>query len=76
MRPRSNVYTLRDWCYDPKRRAHRFRCQGCARVIDDHTDVVVERRGRSSHGYHADCFNGLAAEAALARDAERMAARS
>jgi hypothetical protein len=36
----------------------------------------VERRGRSSHGYHADCFNGLAAEAALARDAERMAARS
>jgi hypothetical protein len=72
MRQKPNVFTIRAWRFDPKRRAHRFRCQGCAKLIADGSDVVLEKRGRSSHGYHAECFTGLAAEAALARDDERL----
>ncbi len=60
-------FTITNWTHNPARRKHRFRCQTCARVIADGSDVVIERRGRSSHGYHAECFTGLNREAVEAR---------
>ena len=73
MRRQSNVFTISNYAFDPKRRKHRFRCQGCHKVIMDGGNVTLERRGGSSHGYHAECFTGLTAEAALLRNEEWLA---
>jgi hypothetical protein len=75
MKRAPTVFTVRAWVFDPKRRAHRFRCQGCAKIIQDGGDVVMERRGKSTHGYHAMCFTGLAAEAATLRSEEQRCRR-
>lgn len=63
-----------DWRHEPRKRRRRFRCQECQRLIGDGTRVVIERRGKSSHGYHAACFDAALAgprpsnaKAALAR---------
>jgi hypothetical protein len=70
MKPRATVIEITGWVHDPKRRGARFRCQGCAKLIADGSDIVIERRHAGAHGYHAGCFKGEAAEAALARQAE------
>lgn len=73
MLPRPNVITIRDWVHDPKRRKSRFRCQGCAKIIEDGAMLVIERRGKTSHGYHSDCFHASSAGAsARSRDYERL----
>jgi len=56
MKPLPRIFTITGWTHDPHRRKHRWRCQGCQRVIEDGSDVTVERRGRASHGYHSECF--------------------
>ena len=62
------IFEIKNWSHDPKRRKHRFRCMECDKIISDGTDVVIERRGKSSHGYHKQCFgSGLSSQAALAR---------
>lgn len=75
MKPRPNLFTVSNWTHDPKFRTSRFRCQTCACVIADGGDVVIERRGKSSHGYHAECFakGGPAATAARLREEARYA---
>lgn len=72
MKPRSNLITILGWVHNPKRRAHRFRCQGCARIIADGSDIIIERRGGSSHGYHQRCFTSMAGHAAALRDQEHL----
>ena len=64
--------TIANWSHNPARRKSRFRCQACAKLVADGTTLVIERRGKSSHGYHADCFDGASGQAAMAREAERM----
>jgi hypothetical protein len=73
MKLRSNIIAIENWSHDKARRKSRFRCNACSKLVADGSALVIERRGTSSHGYHAECFNGPAAEAALARDAERLA---
>lgn len=73
MKLRPNIFTIEGWQHNPARRKSRFRCQGCAKLVDDGSTLVIERRGKSSHGYHAECFHGAAADAALERQAERLA---
>lgn len=73
MKLRSNIITIKDWHFNPAKRSHRFRCQGCGKLVEDGSALVIERRGKTSHGYHADCFEGSSAgKAALVREAERQ----
>ena len=73
MLPRPNILTIRKWVHDPKRRKSRFRCQGCGKLVADGSTLMVERRGASSHGYHADCFyTSAAGQAALERDCDHL----
>lgn len=74
MTTNKTVIELTNWVHNPRLRKRRFRCQTCMRLIADGSDVVIERRPRGAHGYHADCFTGMNARAALARQAERVAA--
>ena len=63
------AFRITDWSHNPARRKHRFRCQVCDRIIGDGADVVIEKRGKSSHGYHTDCFKdgGIFRDAVVAR---------
>ena len=73
MRLRSNIITIPNWTFNAAKRKHRFRCQVCAKLVGDGSTLIIERRGKSSHGFHADCFDGsFEAVAALAREAERQ----
>lgn len=73
MQPRPNIFTINNWAFNPSKRSHRFRCQVCSRLIEDGSTLTVERRGKASHGYHAECFNSsLAGQAALARENDRQ----
>lgn len=74
MKLRPNIFTIANYRFDPKRRKHRFRCQACCKAVADGEALTVERRGKSSHGYHADCFEtSVAGAAAIAREVERLA---
>lgn len=64
------VIAIDGWVHNPKRRKARFRCQHCSCLIADGSDIVIERRPGGAHGYHAEHFTGLNAEAALARAAQ------
>ena len=50
------LFQIKNWQHNPRRRKHRFRCQQCSKIIEDGLDIVIERRGKSSHGYHVSCF--------------------
>jgi hypothetical protein len=72
MKRRSSIIRISDWVFNPSKRAHRFRCGTCRCIIQDHSNIVLEKWPRSSTGYHADCFdNSAEGAAANARDAER-----
>lgn len=72
MKARSNIFTINNWVFNSSKRSHRFRCQVCSKLIEDGSTVTIERRGKSSHGYHIECFNdSFAGQAALARENER-----
>ena len=73
MKLRSNIFAIENWVYNPARRKCRYRCQTCMKLVPDGSHLVVERRGKTSHGYHSDCFNSsFEGVAALARETERM----
>ena len=73
MKSRSNIIRIDGWVYSPAKRAHRFRCVACAHLVQDHTDLVIERGNKWSRGYHAACFdNSAAGKAAKGREAERF----
>lgn len=72
MRPCPNIFAIENWIHNPARRKSRYRCQGCSKLVADGSHLVVERRGKASHGYHNECFDGFAGQAALAREAECM----
>lgn len=76
MKPAPRIFTIRNWTHDPKRRLHRWRCQECMSVIKNGCDVVVERRGRSSHGYHLTCFEAAVASPLPSNAAEVIARAS
>lgn len=50
------LFSIKNWQHNPHRRKHRFRCQQCQIIIKDGSDLVIEKRGKSSHGYHLACF--------------------
>ena len=52
----TQVFNIANWTHNPAKRKARFRCQECACIIEDGNDILIERRGKSSHGYHTDCF--------------------
>jgi hypothetical protein len=62
----TTVFEITNWKHEPAKRGHRFRCQGCMKLIADGSDVTIEKRPGGAHGYHSACFKGLNAEAALA----------
>jgi len=67
-----NPITIDNWTHDPARRKRRFRCGSCSKLIEDGSNVVIERRPGGAHGYHADCFDADTwnREAVLARAAK------
>ena len=73
MKPRSNIIRIDDWTFNPAKRAHRFRCAACSKLVEDGTDLVLERHGKRSTGWHAHCFDNTEFGAlAKQREAERL----
>ncbi len=71
-------FRISNWAHDPSKRKHRWRCSTCGRIIQDGSDVVVERRGsrtRRGHwgqswamgslGFHGDCWDNADGDAGV-----------
>jgi hypothetical protein len=59
-------FRISNWVHNPARRKHRWRCVNCGRLVQDGSDVVVEKRGTrinsggygmGSLGFHAECWD-------------------
>lgn len=73
MKRPAHIFPLNDWVHDPKRRKSRFRCVSCSKIVQDHSDLIMER---NMGVWHAECWTSTVdnpnslAFAAKARAAE------
>jgi len=72
MRPTPLKIEIPNWIHNPAKRKHRFRCQGCAKLIADGSTVIIERRPGGAHGYHKDCLTGHSLAAVNGRNDEHI----
>jgi len=70
----SSTFQISNWVHDPKKRKHRWKCRICGSVIQDGSDVIVERRGvrkgMGSMGFHTTCWNEIGGDVGVVARAE------
>jgi hypothetical protein len=53
MKRPNHIFPLNNWVHDPKRRKSRFRCVSCSKIVQDHSDLIMER---GAGVWHAGCW--------------------
>lgn len=79
MKTPAYIFSLDNWVHNPARRKNRFRCNHCQKIVQDHSNLIMERnRGV----WHIECWHSTVnnpqslAFAAKARENEYLNAKS